>query len=708
MRTTRTVQMQCFALVLPVILLIGAGAASANIVCYECHGSKTPADYRPVDAPYRNITTGGFQGNHRTHLSSADSFNGCARCHPGSNNYTSSHRDGKIKLAANINNSPTGNARYRNTTTAWKQTPTPLLGTCTNVNCHFEQVTPTWGEAPLTYPGGCSVCHGAPPSGGLSGAAGSHDKHDQYYPGAANCQTCHGPSHTTFGHATSVGRPLIVAPRHVSDVQPGSYSGPVNDYLPSQGNSFGTCTNFYCHSNGTKVATGQLGSFTSPTWGSVATCDACHAYPPDYVSGSPKANSHGYPHSQSCDTCHNATTNTGDTITDMTKHVNGTYDIVPGSGLNFNYTFKTTGGTCTNVACHATRTGARDWGAKPDTDCNGCHESPPNTPSHLKHFGGTAGQAVYGSTSTAPDNATGYLFNCGNCHPINIAKHRNGSLEVELYNPSAPAGSIKSKPENAGAIYTRVGTKLYDSRGYPYYNGTCSNIYCHSYTEWTTSTGTPAGAVYDAVSTASSAAYYTQVAQASLTVTRRYQSPTWNGTLPSDCTGCHANGPRLSHTSNDGGTGDSHSWINPPIPEFGYPEEEQGHFNKYEFDIDPVTCNVCHNDTIKQPSRWARPEPTYFTTFSSVPIANFAKHVNGRNDVAFDRSQPFGIKYYDWWGNPIVVQKQMTSASYDQATKTCSNVSCHNQETSIKWGSTYRAYRSQKFGDNNECSHCHF
>src|SRR5512138_2183975 len=198
MRTTITVQTRCFALVLSAILLIAAGTASAQIECYECHGSKVPPDYRPVDAPYRNITTGGFQGNHRTHLSPADTFNGCVRCHPGSDKYTSSHRDGKIKLAANINNSPLGNARYRNTSSAWKQTATPLLGTCTNVNCHFEQTTPTWGADPLVYPDNCSVCHGAPPSGGLTGAAGSHGKHDQYYPGVANCQLCHGPSHTTF------------------------------------------------------------------------------------------------------------------------------------------------------------------------------------------------------------------------------------------------------------------------------------------------------------------------------------------------------------------------------------------------------------------------------------------------------------------------------------------------------------------------------
>lgn len=683
MRTTRTVQKQCFALVLPVILLFGAGIASADIVCYECHGSKIPADYRPVDAPYRNITTGGFQGNHRTHLSSADSFSGCARCHPGSSSYTSSHRDGKIKLAANINNSPTGNARYRNTTTAWKQTPAPLLGTCSNVNCHFEQVTPTWGDAPIVYPGGCSVCHGAPPSGGLSGAAGSHDKHDLYYPGVANCQTCHGPSHTTFGHATSAGRPLTVAPRHVSDVQPGTYSGPVNDYLPSQGNVFGTCTNFYCHSNGTKVATGQLGSFTSPTWGSTAYCDACHGNPPDYADGSPKANSHGYPHSQSCDTCHNATTNTGDSITDMTKHVNGAYDIVPGP-IPFSYTFKTSGGTCSNVACHATRTGLRDWGAKPDADCNGCHESPPNTPSHLKHFSGTAGQAVYGSTSIAADNATGYLFNCGNCHPINLAKHRNGTVEMELYNANAPAGSIKAKPENAGATYSRVGAKLYDDRGYPYYNGTCNNVYCHSYTEWTTPGGVPA---YTS---------YSSYRPANLVETRRYKTVSWGG--PSlTCTSCHENPPRsYASAGNDGGAGNSHSAVD------AYGTERLHTYNMgYN---PPLSCTTCHNDTVKELNNISRYTTvfnnitTVFTLYSSVPIANFGKHVNGKIDVAFDASRQ--ITYPPSYYGQVTFKP--LSSSYNPATKTCSNVACHFAEKQVVWGTPFRWYN-----DPYECNRCH-
>ncbi len=47
-------------------------------------------DFRPTDAPYRNITTGGFQGTHRNHLAIGANATSCAKCHPGSNSYTTS------------------------------------------------------------------------------------------------------------------------------------------------------------------------------------------------------------------------------------------------------------------------------------------------------------------------------------------------------------------------------------------------------------------------------------------------------------------------------------------------------------------------------------------------------------------------------------------------------------------------------------------
>jgi hypothetical protein len=77
----------------PLLLLITSGGAAA-LECYDCHGTKSTGDIRPLDSSERDPSTGGFPGNHRTHLPQVvtPSQKGtCAICHPGSDTYTSSH-----------------------------------------------------------------------------------------------------------------------------------------------------------------------------------------------------------------------------------------------------------------------------------------------------------------------------------------------------------------------------------------------------------------------------------------------------------------------------------------------------------------------------------------------------------------------------------------------------------------------------------------
>lgn len=1266
MRLSPAVVSSLFAVALQLIPVIFQSQAQA-IECYQCHGSGNPPDYRPVDAGYRNITSGGFQGNHRTHMSASATPATCQKCHSGASGYGPGHRDGQIQIAQNINNSAGG--VYRNGTTVFPQRPLPSLGSCSSVNCHFERETDIWGGPPLTVPNGCSKCHGSPPNGGSSGAAGSHAIHDSYYPGTGGCASCHADHRndtSAFSHATSVGRNLILAIQNPFTSLGGSYSGPLDDYLPSQTNQFGSCskvychskgdsrsvfvpntvptwgtpmpadcsgchgnghgaaaeitsgshtmhvgrdyygqhvyacstchsttasdnrnignrenhvnrkidvvpdstvggsysgngqqpgsaygqcannychsdvqpdggvggpttyatptwgaansvgcggchatgghghgttsrmatgshqkhltysftttsdtvkciichkytdypfvtscfgnpygniichaagtsakhangkidvridpvfgnmsayngspepgngysncTNTYCHGNGTSVATGVITSNTTVNWGSstlacsachgnppgyangqpkanshakhsafscsrchygttttgttitssvvhvnkafdvsgppetpfiytyaatggtcssnschsdgtsiatgtiisrqaiwggTTTCSTCHTTPPDYVNGSPKANSHavhisfncnrchygttsdgstittpslhgnntydvsgspaspvayvfaasggtcsssschedgtsvstgvtvtksatwgtspgcgachGNPPSYSnnspkanshpkhnrygysCEKCHRATTTTGTSITDKTlhanhvynvtpglsvqfrfsssnrggtcfnatchndgtgiatgtrvyvkatwgkqldctgchglattgrpsyvngspkanshfysahklncsichystttdganitlvsSHLNGTYDISPKFPTTMQYAYSATGGTCINTSCHATPEGSRRWGAEPD-DCNGCHESPPKTPSHMRHFSGTALQASYTSVSIAGSTSGGYLFNCANCHPRDINFHRDGYVQVELYDPDAPAGSIKSlnPPE---ADYVSGSPIISDSRNYPYTNGTCSNVYCHSYNRFVTPTDCT-------FTNASGSRICDSYVQANLQVTRVYKDVTWNSTLPGDCSGCHANAPRTDYLSNDGMTGDSHAWGNP----WNY---EQGHFNKEWFDMNPITCNVCHNDTIKAESKWWRSNSPYYTNFSSVAIADYSRHVNGKTDVAFDKSKPFTMKRAGWWGNVISTDFSLTNAAYNQETKSCVSVSCHMGQTSVKWGKTYRGYKAWN-GIDYVCWECH-
>jgi predicted CxxxxCH...CXXCH cytochrome family protein len=301
-------------------------------------------------------------------------------------------------------------------------------------------------------------------------------------------------------------------------------------------------------------------------------------------------------------------------------------------------------------------------------------------------------------------NAAGYIFNCGNCHPIDLNKHGNGTVEIELFNPKAPIGSIKSDQlKQGGAYYTKGTVPLKDERGFRYSNGTCGNVYCHSSSEWKTPGVENCMSNY---STCDSAAI------ASLVQTRVYKTVSWNGTLPNNCTGCHANGPRSNYATNYGSTGNNHSWINND-------NFEEGHFGKYYFTTDPISCTFCHNGTVNQLNNWSRPviedpytyyptasEP-YFITMSSVAISNFSNHVNGKSDVVFDRDKTYTVNFPGGITTPPKTTfYQMSTTTYSPETKTCSNVSCHLGQKNVKWGTPYKAYR-YGYGEDYGCRKCH-
>ena len=266
------------------------GRIEASLQCYGCHGTATPLDVRPLDAPERDIVTGGFPGNHRTHMEASASSQACSRCHSGSQNYNAAHRDGKIKLSSRINSSsPSVFTTYTTTssgvfsphTSAWKQSATPILGSCNNVNCHFEKTTPPWGGPTLTKTtGNCTVCHGAAPSDGhhpgTINVSSGKDKHGEYMgSGLDSCTNCHIDHRIEFSHATSVGkRPLNLQFTKFPFIG-ASYSGDVSypKFLPSQGSSRnGACSN-YCHSN----AAGKAPNMAL-TWSDTreSQCFSCH------------------------------------------------------------------------------------------------------------------------------------------------------------------------------------------------------------------------------------------------------------------------------------------------------------------------------------------------------------------------------------------------------------------------------------------------
>ena len=500
------------ALFIGSVLLLSANAAQSapqqyqfTASCYDCHGSSN--DIRPVDAPFRNITTGGLLGNHRTHLGSTTDKNVCEKCHAGSNVYLTGHMNELVEMTANLNNSPkAGGAKYSKTAGAdtffsWTSNQSGM-GTCSNVNCHFEAVTPAWGGAPFTSPGDCDQCHGAPPSGGGTGTAGSHAKHDAYYGGALQCKKCH-TNHTgealPFAHATSAGhRGIMVVLHDPADVAGGSYSGSGANFLPSQSGSqtFGTCSTAYCHSDG-------KGNYATPTWGSAASgaCGTCHGAkdnaPPSPASPHAKHVGTAAGYQYTCSRCHSRTTlptadsTTFAAISSIKMHVNKSIDVAfdavnPSGSWN--------GTTCSATYCHSNASPyggsntpvAQAWSGT--LTCGSCHSRPADgsptwSAPHTKHV------KTYGVNTNFTCNACHAATASDNATISDSSQHVDGTktLSFSAFANSAATGDVGSHQ--------------------------CSNIYCHG--DGTTATPT-------------------------VTVT-------WSGTL--NCNGCHGGSAADAPTS---------------------------------------------------------------------------------------------------------------------------------------------------------------
>jgi predicted CxxxxCH...CXXCH cytochrome family protein len=435
-----------------------------------------------------------------------------------------------------------------------------------------------------------------------------------------------------------------------------------------------TCSGVYCH--GATLAAPPA----PPTWRSVTidpsrplsqACSTCHGYPP----ASP------HPQFTGCQGCHPTTVRADGSINlSGGHHIDGKVDAAAGSG----------GG------------------------CDGCHGFPPATGAHAKHLGREAGTSGYGDTaalqdrfpSATPTTAPAvYGFGCGSCHPLDPARHFDGTVEVELYDATAPAGSLKARAA-PGAAYDAA-------------TGTCSGTYCHS-------------------SGQASPAFVA--------------SPGWRSGTALGCDGCHANPPR--YPSGGAGATDANSHVG--LADDGY---EFGHFLGMPGpwhspkhggffagdDAAPITCQTCHYETTHpantgpsgfyyldttgtyqlpggDPSRLGSPWYANYDC-SSCHRAGQAptgrgmvlplRHVNGVRDVAFDPrtalpdiawlppapdrpTMPYWETNAGGWApwppsvvwNGGTVSFGLTSARYDRGTKSCSGVACHLAATPV-WGRPY-------------------
>ncbi|WP_214174241.1 CxxxxCH/CxxCH domain c-type cytochrome [Geomobilimonas luticola] len=499
-------------------LLVQTGIVYAAPItdCAGCHGMP------PLDDATRNITTGGFQGNHQTHQPAAAVAGNCGACHGGGVvGYNNAHRDGFIRFSSSINGSPATGAYSRGTFFA--QSATPALGTCSNINCHFEKVTPTWGSASFTYTDSatndCDQCHGAAPSDGNHPVTGQ--KHAAYYgTTTGSCVKCHS-DHTAeankFAHATSAGNRGLQVLFTAAPNDSGTYSGNVSypNYLPSKSPARnGTCTNLYCHSPGTKATGVDLPNATA-TWGGTLDCRGCHKADfngtagSDIQTGSHRAHVNGFGvayNTIKCVTCHAVTATAGMTIATYGNHVDkqvqvafdntssaaaGSYNAqlatpaspsvkAPGSAV----------GQCSNVYCHSTGQGANGswpptyqtptWGTPATGRCGTCHAvnndhsgqasvAPVNSGSHTKHLTYTFGIAQEETrcaachmTSTNQADFSPSACSSNACHAVMNQKHANYEINVGM-------------PDYFGVSATYNGTTK-PGDGY----NSCVSVYCHS------------------------------------------------------------------------------------------------------------------------------------------------------------------------------------------------------------------------------------
>ncbi len=478
------------------IIFIASGVANAapqyNLACNSCHGMP------PLDSSTRDINSGGFVGNHDTHLPATAVATDCTRCHANSG-YTTSHRNGQVEFSANINNSPTAAQLNVNGTpvTFTNQTTVPAPANCSNVNCHFNATTPTWGSAALVSPAGCSTCHAAPPAdGGHPSLTGPGAKHGAYYgTGTGSCVKCH-PDHTVeakpFAHATSAGdRALQLAFTTAPNAGVGSPAYSLTSdlayptYLTASSRN-GSCSNLYCHSDGTKASTGTLTTNVAPTWGGSLTCAGCHKA--DGVASlaiatgthtKHVASDSGY--GFSCVKCHSVTATSSSSVNIAAgNHVNGLVNVAfnnSSTAVNGRYNnalspmTKAVGsatGYCSNVYCHSDGTktsgtftvmSSPKWGGTLPTNCTGCHGGDYTAAANRQMVTNKHAQHINNTLGGSP-----LRFACGECHAKTVSTTSNQTIVTK-------ANHVNHFVDFSGA---RAPKSALDA------SKNCSTVYCHS------------------------------------------------------------------------------------------------------------------------------------------------------------------------------------------------------------------------------------
>jgi predicted CxxxxCH...CXXCH cytochrome family protein len=372
--------------------------------------------------------------------------------------------------------------------------------------------------------------------------------------------------------------------------------------------------------------------------------------------------------------------------------------------------------------------------------CGGCHALPPATGAHLAHVGvamapGSASYTDLGWLETRNPAAMDptaalvakYQFGCANCHPIDFARHAKGAVDPGSGKVAAQVvlddGAGTTVPWAAAQSGNRPSLKSMNATGAAYIPATktCSGVYCHSSGQaWPDSTDYSAG-----------------------TPVR------WDTGSSPGCGGCHGNPPRYPTTGAGVGGANGHigtytddwgDWVAGHFGGIGGNSHVARHGASGTYDEATISCQTCHFDTTDPsntgPSGFyyldttgdyvfsrANPGDADLVCISCHTGTGYAtqktgktlplRHVNGLRDVVFDPRDtlPASIPYLQappnrpskpyWrtpystsmtpWPNAVVNGTfgsfAVSAATYNNSTKTCSNVECHgNASLPVVWG----------------------
>jgi predicted CxxxxCH...CXXCH cytochrome family protein len=473
--------------------------------------------------------------------------------------------------------------------------------------------------------------------------SGSHTPHLGV--GGVTCDTCHAGN-------THVNKNI--------DVTTGTYSQAPNP----PGNGYGACSTASCHDDGTGA------SVATPTWGTaVNDCSECHAKQPATASHTKHLTglTAGFNRNAVCGDCHDGAV---EGTTAPSTHGDDNVDVFDSLAGDLGYpTTVAKGGApynnCTTAYCHSNGLSAFatvTWGNL-STGCNFCHSNLPATGAHGKHVKTAA--TSYGSTSASTTGGNND-FGCGNCHPVSITNHMNGSVDI-LLTDGVLADPLKDlNAPTAGKTGTGATT-------------VCNLTYCHS-------DGTKTGAAI--------------VAGA---------SPQWGAVFSGDsCAMCHGNSPATGSHPTHVMAGIHYDNIYTGTTGLAAMGNTATGAHGNAATATTINCNICHNATVTSAAN--DKNAACSSCHTGTPMGNAAiaaasvKHLDGAIQVelkagaVLSKAQIRGTTSPTDWTR---ITGYKVAGAYDSATinvadwtaagKTCTTA-CHLGNASPAWGTPATCY----------------